>query len=62
MRSCIVIDYQVKKQIDFITFQLARAEGVNKELKAHDQLGWIQAMNFCRARAEEKAIQEIVLA
>ncbi|MBR5948712.1 MAG: TnpV protein, partial [Clostridia bacterium] len=31
------------------------------ELKAHDQLGWIQAMNSCRARAEEQVIRDLVL-
>ena len=58
----IEIDRQANEQIDLITSQLARAEGVTEELKARDQLGWIQAMNFCRARAEEQVIRETVLA
>lgn len=56
------IDREAKEQIELITLQLARAEGVTEELKARDQLGWIRAMNSCRARAEEQVVREIVLA
>ena len=58
----IDIDCQANEQIDLITSQLAKAEGVTEDLKARDQLAWIQAMNSCRARAEEQVIREIVLA
>ena len=58
----IDIDRQAMEQIDLITSRLAKAEGVTEELKARDQLGWIQAINSCRARAEEQVIREIVLA
>ena len=57
----IDIDREANAQIDLITSQLARAEGVSEELKARDQLGWIRAMNSCRARAEELTISSIVL-
>ena len=58
----IDIDREANEQIELITSQLAQAEGINEELKACDQLGWIRAMNSCRARAEEQVIREIVLA
>ena len=58
----IDINRQANEQIDLITSQLARAEGVTENLKASDQLGWIQAMTSCRARAEEQVMSEIVLA
>lgn len=58
----IDIDRQANEQIDLITSQLAHAEGVSEEFKAHDQLGWIQALNSCRARAEDQVVREIVLA
>ena len=57
----IDIDRQATEQIDLITSQLAKAEGVTEELKARDQLEWIRRMNSCRARAEELVIREIVL-
>ena len=53
----IDIDREANGQIDLITSRLAQAEGVNEDLKAHDQLGWIQAMNSCQARAEEQVIR-----
>ncbi len=55
------IDREAKEQIELITSQLAKAEGVTEDLKARDQLGWRQAMNSCRARAEEQVIREKVL-
>ena len=58
----IDIDREANDQIDLITSQLAQAEGVTEDLKARDQLAWIQAMNSCRARAEEQVIRELVLA
>ncbi|MBR5718653.1 MAG: TnpV protein [Clostridia bacterium] len=56
------IDREAKEQIELITARLARAEGVTEDLKASAQLGWIRAMNFCHARAEEQVVREIVLA
>ena len=57
----IDIDRQANEQIDLITSQLAQAEGISEQLKAYNQLGWIRAMNSCRARAEEQVIREIIL-
>ena len=56
----IDIARQAMEQIDLITFQLAQAEGVTEDLKARDQLDWIQAMNSCRARAEEIVLNEFI--
>ncbi|MBO4562681.1 MAG: TnpV protein [Clostridia bacterium] len=57
----IEIDHQANEQIDLITSQLAKAEGVDEELKGRDQFEWILAMNSCRARAEEQVTEEIVV-
>ena len=57
----IDIDRQANEQDEFITSQLARAEGVTEDLKACNQLGWIQAMNSCRSRAEGQVVREIIL-
>ena len=57
----IDIDREANEQIDLITSQLAQAEGATEDIKACDQLGWIQAMNSCRTRAEEQVIRELVL-
>ena len=55
------IDRDAKEQIELITSQLARAEGVTESLKARDQLEWIRAMNSCRARAEEQVVREVIM-
>ena len=61
MQHLIDIDREAREQIELIASQLARAEGVTEDLKARDQLGWIQAMNSCRARAEEQVVRELIL-
>ncbi len=58
----LTVDREAKEQIELITAQLARTEGVTEELKARDQLEWIRRMNSCLARAEEQVMREIVLA
>ena len=40
--------------------QMAKAEGINEELKASDQLGWISRMNSIRHQAEEIVLDELV--
>lgn len=56
------INRQAVEQIELIAKQLAKAEGITEHLNARDQLGRAQAMNSCRARAEEIVIREIALA
>lgn len=56
------INKEAKEQIEFVTEQLAKAEGVTEELKENDQLEWVRRMNSCRARAEESVIRKIVMA
>lgn len=55
------INKEAIEQIEFLTEQLAKAEGVTEELKENDQLEWVRRMNSCRARAEESVVREIVL-
>ena len=61
MQHLIDTDREANDQIDLITSRLAEAEGVTEDLKARDQLGWIQAMNSCRARAEELVIRILIV-
>ena len=42
--------------------RMAEAEGVNEQLKASDQLGWISRMNNIHQRAEEIILDELVFA
>ena len=42
--------------------QLAEKEGITEQLKAHDQMAWVGAMNNIRNRAEEIVNVEIIFA
>ena len=42
--------------------RMAEAEGVNEQLKASDQLGWVSWMNSIHQRAEEIILDELVFA
>ena len=55
---------EVNDQADEMVFQLvkqmAKAEGVNEQLKATDQLEWVHRMNFIRDRANEIVLNEVI--
>lgn len=40
--------------------QMAKQGGVTEQLKARDQMFWVQRMNSIRARAEEFVRKEII--
>lgn len=54
------IDAQARNKLDLLLTQLAEQEGINKQLKAQDQLAWLKAMNNIRNRAEEIVLQELI--
>lgn len=47
------IDRNAEQMFDRLVHQYAVAEGVTEELKAADQLEWVQRMNNIRSRATE---------
>ena len=47
------IDAQAEEQLELLTQQLAEREGVNEQLKAANQMEWVQRMNRIQNRAEE---------
>lgn len=54
------IDMRVKELIWELTRQIAQRQGITEELKAHDQMAWVGAINTIKAQAEEIAIYEII--
>ena len=54
------IDAQASGQLELMIRQMARAEGVTEQLKATDQIGWVQRMNSIRSRAEELVLSESI--
>ena len=53
-------DQICQDRIERIISQITEAEGVNEQLKALDQLGWVSRMNSIHQRAEEIILDELV--
>lgn len=53
-------DRNCEEQLELITRQMAKREGVIEELKAADQMEWIRRMNSIRNRAEEIVLHELI--
>ena len=47
------IDSQVEEMFDTLIEQMKKAEGITEQLKAANQMKWVQLMNNIRNRAEE---------
>ena len=47
------LNEQAQVRLEVIINQMKAAEGVTEDLKHRDWLGWVQAMNSIRSRAEE---------
>ena len=55
-----LIDEDAKKKVEDIVTKLARAEGVNEDLKQTNQMEWVQAMNNIKNRAKEVVLSELI--
>lgn len=47
------IDAQAEEQLELLAQQMAEREGVNEELKAVNQMEWVQRMNSIQNRVGE---------
>lgn len=56
------IDGTAREQVERVTSELAKRNGVDEAMKKRDQMGWVQAMNNLKAQAEEQVIRELILA
>ena len=54
------IDRSCEEQLELITRQMAKQEGVTEALKDFDQMEWVRRMNSIRNRAEEIVLHELV--
>ena len=54
------IEQTVKSRLSQIIPQMMESEGVTEEMKASDQMKWVNMMNNIRASAEEIALKELV--
>lgn len=56
------INEQATAQMRLLITQMAECEGVTEQLKAHDQMLWVQRMNDIRDRAMEIVNHELIYA
>lgn len=54
------IDEQAQEQADQMVAAMMKQNGVDEDLKEHDQMAWVQAVNCFTAQAEEVVLKEIV--
>ncbi|MGM9554010.1 MAG: TnpV protein [Faecousia sp.] len=53
-------DRQANEMLDQLIRQYAADEQITEELKANDQMAWVQTMNNIRNRAEEVVLSELI--
>ena len=54
------IENECRAGVESLVEQMAKKENVTEELKANNQLEWVQKMNNIKNRAEEIAYNEII--
>lgn len=54
------IEDECRTRVKSLVEQMAKKENVTEELKANNQLEWVQKMNSIKSRAEEIAYNEII--
>ena len=54
------VDRAAEEMTELLMAQMAECEGVTEQLKAEDQMAWVQAMNSIRSRAEEIVLAELI--
>ena len=54
------IDRDAQERFDLLVRQLAEQEGVTEQLKAENQMKWVQCMNSIRNRATEIVNHELI--
>ncbi len=54
------IQETAKARVDTLIKDFAKQDNINEELKAKNQLEWVQMMNNCKNRAEEIVFSELI--
>lgn len=54
------IQETAKARVDTLIKEFAKQDNINEELKAKNQLEWVQMMNNCKNRAEEIVFSELI--
>ena len=54
------IQQTAQRRMEQIVAQMAKSQGVTEELKASDQMKWVQMMNNLQNAAEETVLAELI--
>lgn len=54
------IDEEANAQLELLTKQMAAAQSITEELKAKDQITWVEAMENIRNAAEEIVLNNLI--
>ena len=54
------LNEQAQSRLELIIEQMKAAEGVTENMKQHDQMAWVGAMNSIHNRAEEIILREMI--
>ena len=54
------LNEQAQSRLELIIEPMKAAEGVTEDMKQHDQMAWVGAMNSIRNRAEEIILGEMI--
>ena len=54
------MDDEVQERMDILMRQMMERQGITEELKAHDQMEWVRAVNNIRNEAEEIVLKELI--
>ena len=54
------VQQTAQRRMEEIVAQMAKAQGVTEELKASDQMKWVQMMNNLQNAAEETVLAELI--
>ena len=57
---CAEIDEAARNRMELIVPELAKQYGVTEQLKAENQMEWVQQMNACKTQAEEIVKAELI--
>ena len=54
------IDREATEEVERLTRQMAKEQGVDEKMKKTDQMKWVQMMNALKASAEEIVLNQLV--
>ena len=56
------IEQAAQERMELLTRQMAAEQGVNEQMKASDQMKWVELMNNIRHSAEEMILNDLIYA